>query len=127
MNRNLMLLSLSIVFGIMLFGCLQVGAKACKLDADCQGWQSCNLQNGQCVAKEGFCSADRECNGTNQICSPQTHACAFKAGFCSTDYECAGWQKCDVPTGRCITGSGYCGDDSGCEAWKAAGWRRTAA
>lgn len=104
---------------------------ACRTDAQCGLFKSCNLQTGQCQCTDSrgcgegeFCNAvlqcqvisgctdntDCETQGQDLICNVKTGQCSPR-GVCLGDSQCPLGRICDSGTGACVPA---CRDDADC-------------
>lgn len=111
----------------------------CQADAECQGWQTCNVAARRCVAASGKCANDQACQAW-ETCD-ETFTCTLRPGACLDAGGCQAWQvcvghACTLPAGRCDTvadcGAAQictaehrcvsgCPTGSECQAWEACG------
>ena len=90
-----------------------------------EDWQICSItaqdkvtkEYGACVARDGFCDADKDCSIV-ETCDTTTHLCKAVEGKCSKHADCAdgALKFCDSKTHTCIDGDPCEGVT--CDEWK---------
>ena len=63
-------------------------------------WEECNIENGECVARKGYCSQDSDCNTENNELCTSEHRCSVDLCHntdCSADLN----SSCNSETGNC--------------------------
>ncbi|PIN83544.1 hypothetical protein COV61_02845, partial [Candidatus Micrarchaeota archaeon CG11_big_fil_rev_8_21_14_0_20_47_5] len=73
--KKVIIAVLILAFVFVLAGCLSRG---CTSDKNCKEWQLCDMAKKACVLREGYCTAEADCNDTMKTCDLETHLCDYK-------------------------------------------------
>ena len=87
----------------------------CDTDSDCREWRSCNSDH-ECILSPGRCESMEDCDpeSENPLCDTSEHTCI--PGDPCSDVECDEWMECDPNSSHCVLSEDRCRTTDDCLA-----------